>query len=34
MKSMVDVKEGDNAGFTIDVTVDKDPLLVRPKVVV
>jgi len=34
MKSLADVKEGDNAGFTIDITVDKDPLIVRPKVVV
>lgn len=31
MKSLVDVKEGDNAGFTVDITVDKDPLIVRPK---
>jgi hypothetical protein len=30
-KTLVDVKEGDNAQFSIDIAIDKDPLIVRPK---
>lgn len=33
LSSLLDVKEGDNAQFSLDITVDKDPIIIRPIVV-
>lgn len=30
LSSLLDVKEGDNAQFSLDITVDTDPILIRP----